>query len=291
MLFGIYAFPRDRSEAEAAAGLAELYGFESLGTGDHIRHPRIPEDPVMDGWSLVAAWAAMTQRVRIGVFVTNLIYRDPVLLAKQATTVDQLSNGRLDLGLGTGVYETDHLMSGVEIWSPAERVARLGEALNIVDGLLRGRLDSYQGRFYTFEHAAVSPRPFQSPRPPLTVAAEGPRMLRLAAEHADRWMTFGGFADAEEIEAKTRSRISALRQACVEFGRDPEALRRALFVFPPLEPWASADGFRDLVDRYTRIGVEEFFFPIPRDDQMSAFENVAADVLPDYRTNTERLDE
>lgn len=65
--FGIFAFPKDRSEAEAAADLAELYGFESLGTGDHIRHPRTPEDPVMDGWSLVAAWATMTQSVRIGV--------------------------------------------------------------------------------------------------------------------------------------------------------------------------------------------------------------------------------
>lgn len=184
--FGLEGFPVDLAGVVAEAVRAEEHGFDVLATGDHIRHPRDPEVAILDGWSLLANWAAHTQTVRLAMLVSNLIYRDPVLLAKQAVAIDQLSNGRLDLGIGTGVYATDHLMAGIPEWSPGEKVGRLAEALEIVDGLLRGAMTEYDGRYYSFEQASVSPGPLQNPRPPLTVGAEGPRTLRLAARYADR---------------------------------------------------------------------------------------------------------
>lgn len=106
----------------ADARLAGEAGFDLIATADHLRHPRDPQVPGLDGWSILAAWTVTTQRLRLAVLVSNLIYRHPVLLAKQVITVDQLSGGRVDVGVGTGVYPTDHSMAGVQNWAARERV-------------------------------------------------------------------------------------------------------------------------------------------------------------------------
>ncbi|MDP3984361.1 MAG: LLM class flavin-dependent oxidoreductase [Acidimicrobiia bacterium] len=282
--FGLYAFPFDLAGVVAEAGRAEECGFDVLATGDHIRHPRDPGVAILDGWSVLANWAAHTQKVRLAMLVSNLIYRNPVLLAKQAVAIDQLSNGRLDLGIGTGVYETDHLMAGVPEWSPGEKVGRFGEALEIVDALLRGAMTEYEGRYYRFEQASVSPGPVQNPRPPLIVGAEGPRTLRLAARYADRWMSFGGFASTpEEYEASIENRIKILDQHCQEIGRDPDSITRSLFVFRPLEPWRSRSDFESIVKRFSAIGFAEFILPSPGPDQLAVFDRVVTEIIPQYQ--------
>src|SRR5947209_3691977 len=110
------SFPKDRREVEADAKLAMQAGFHGIATGDHLRHPLDASIPLLDGWAVVSAWAMCTTGLRIGMLVSNIIYRHPVLVAKAALAADQLSDGRLDLGVGAGVYPTDHDMAGVAQW-------------------------------------------------------------------------------------------------------------------------------------------------------------------------------
>lgn len=116
--FGLMSFRPAWQEAMEDAGRARRHGFDSLLTGDHLRHPRDPRFGFLDGWSMLAAWAAATSDIRLGMLVSNIIYRHPVVLARQAAAVDHISGGRLNLGIGTGVYATDHAMVGTEPWEP-----------------------------------------------------------------------------------------------------------------------------------------------------------------------------
>lgn len=175
-------------------------------------------------------------------------------------------------------------MAGVPEWSPGEKVGRLGEALEIVDGLLRGEMTGYEGRYYRFEQASVSPGPVQRPRPPLTVGAEGPRTLLLAARFADRWMSFGGFAETpEEYEDSARKRMGILDDHCADIGRDPETITRSLFVFRPLDPWGSRGEFESIVEKFASLGFGEFIFPSPSVDQLAVFDEVVSEVIPGYQ--------
>jgi len=284
LAFGLITFDATRDALRATAQEAELDGFDMLCTGDHLRHPRNPDEPFLDGWEVLAAWAAWTERIRLGMLVSNLIYRNPVLLARQAVAVDRLSEGRLDLGIGTGVYGTDSAMAGVPEWPPAERVARLEEALIIVDRLLRGDLAPFEGRFYRHHGASLAPGPVQAPRPPLIVAANGPRAIAMAARYGDRWNTWGGpdIEDEDTFFRLTAERSRLFVKACDAAGR-PGGVVPSLLVFPPLRPWASIDGFRALIDRYGALGFREFIFYKPRPEEHAVFRTAVEHVLPELR--------
>src|SRR5256885_605386 len=127
--------------------LFERLGFDSLWDCDHLVQPSRPSGPYFEAWTLLAGLAARTERIRVGVLVSSNTFRHPALLAKQAVTVDHVSNGRLDLGLGAGWYEPEHRMFGLDFPGPAELVKRFQEAVAIVDGLLRSHGSySYQGQ-------------------------------------------------------------------------------------------------------------------------------------------------
>ena len=177
MRFGLMSLAGTPEDVIADARLAADAGFDVIATADHLRHPRDPQVPGLDGWSILAAWAVTTERLRLAMLVSNLIYRHPVVLAKQVITVDQLSGGRVDVGVGAGVYPTDHSMAGVANWTPRERVDRLDEFVRALAAALDGD-ESFDGRFYSFSNASWAPGPRQQPRPPLAVGAVGPRLLR-----------------------------------------------------------------------------------------------------------------
>ena len=257
----------------------EELGFDSVWDCDHWVQPSRPQGPYFEAWTLLAALAAKTERVRIGVLVSSNTFRHPAWLAKMAATVDHVSGGRLELGLGAGWYRPEHEMLGIDLPEPRELVDRFEEAVQVVDLLLRQDVTSFSGRHYRLREAAFRPGPVQQPRPPLTIGAHGPRMLGICARWADSWNSFGS---PEEI----RARNSILDEHCARIGRDPGTVVRSLYYWTARaeqDCWSSLDAFHDLVGRYREAGIEEFVIDLPREDQESVLERVAAEALPALR--------
>jgi alkanesulfonate monooxygenase SsuD/methylene tetrahydromethanopterin reductase-like flavin-dependent oxidoreductase (luciferase family) len=261
--------------------LFEALGFDSAWDCDHFIQPSRPTGPYFEAWTLLAGLAAVTERIRIGVLVSSNTFRHPALLAKEAMTVDHISNGRLDVGFGAGWYEPEHPMFGLDFPSPGELVKRYREAVEVVDQLLRNDTSNYQGNFYQLKEATMRPRSVQQPRPPFVLAAHKPKMLRIVAEYADTWNSFG---TVEEM----RQRNHILDEHCLGIGRDPKTIVRSLYgwaTMMPTDPWASTDAFQDMVGRYAEAGVNEFLIDQPRPEQQAVLERVAADLLPSLRAS------
>jgi len=194
-------------------------------------------------------------------------------------TVDHLSNGRLEVGLGAGWYEPEHRMFGLDFPDPPELVGRYREAVEVVDRLLRNDTSTYDGRYYQLREATFRPAPVQKPRPPLLLAAHRPRMLRIIADYADTWNSFG---TVDEM----RERNDILDEACAAIGRDPRTIVRSLYgwaALMPADPWASVAAFEEMVGRYGEAGVNEFLIDQPRPDQQAVLERVSTDLLPRWR--------
>jgi alkanesulfonate monooxygenase SsuD/methylene tetrahydromethanopterin reductase-like flavin-dependent oxidoreductase (luciferase family) len=268
----------------------EAFGFDSVWLPDHFVDFRQPRTPRFEAWTLLPALATQTKRIRIGTLVSAIPFRNPAFLARQALTVDHLSRGRLELGLGTGAsgeMDPSYAMTGIDDWPLPERVARFQEVVEIVDQLLRNEVSSYQGRYYQLKDTAMQPRPIQNPRPPITVAAHGPVTLKIAARHADTWSSMGGFnLSPSEMLAVTRQRNEALDEFCAAFGRDPLTLRRSLLLWPPIREMAyeSVDAFTDIIGQYGDAGINEFVLDYPwKDEQFPIFERIAGEVIPRLR--------
>lgn len=227
--------------------LAEELGFTGAWVFDHFT-PLYgdPEGPCLEGWTLLAALAAITSRVRLGTLVTGITYRHPSVLATQAVTVDHVSGGRLDLGLGAAWHAREHRALGIDFPSDGERVDRLEEAIEVVHLLMTTDGANFSGRHYRLQDATYRPRPVQRPRPPLWIAGSGPhRMLPLVGRVADVWHTFGG---PTELARKARIVDEHAQRA----GRDPAAIRRATNVSLS-QP---ADAIRRDVEQRAELGFD-----------------------------------
>jgi alkanesulfonate monooxygenase SsuD/methylene tetrahydromethanopterin reductase-like flavin-dependent oxidoreductase (luciferase family) len=277
MRFGLKVNPGTWNEATLWAGIAEDVGFDVLWTGDNMRNPRDPAIPVHDGPTLIGAWAATTTRIRVGLLIANMVFRRPTVLAKQAVTLDHVSGGRFDLGIGSGVWPTDHAMSGVAMWTPRERAERLAEFVAVVERLLSGDVKDHDGPYYRYQDAAMTPSPVQSSIP-LIVAANAPAALAVAAEHAHGWVTFPGAAAEEDFYQASIKRIHTLDR----LSRDRAPLRKILLAYGVIAPWSSADAFARLVERYQEIGFDEMVCYAPKPHERAVFDTVATR-LADWR--------
>lgn len=269
---------------------AEGLGFDVLWNVDTVIEPDRARTMLFDGPATLAAMSLMTTRIRIGTLVTSLFFRSPVLAARSAVAMDHLSGGRLEVALGVGDPAAGPRAAGVTPEPPRERVERFREFVELIDQLLRSEVTTYRGRYFWCEEAETIPGPIQQPRPPITVAAHGPRMLRIAAEFGDAWSSWGGYdiETEEQFFALTRDRSARFDDLCAQLGRDPKTVRHSLVCFPPLTPWESVQYFEDMVGRYHEIGVDEFvlYWPqtwreVPEED--SVFEQVAQDVFRAHR--------
>ena len=243
---------------------ADEVGFESAWVFDHftvLYGDRM--GPCMEAWTLLAALAAATSRIRLGALVTGVTYRHPSLLAAEAVTVDHVSAGRLNIGLGAAWHEQEHRRLGFEFPTAGERIERLEETLQIVKGLLSTDDFDFQGRHYRLRKAFYRPRPVQHPYPPIWIGASGEKvMLPLAARHADVWH---GFGSTSALARKS----SLIDRAAEEVGRDPAAIGRSTNLSIS-EPWDQVRrqgerlrdaGFTHLVASWPAEGVarvEEF---------------------------------
>lgn len=258
--------------------LFEELGFDSVWDCDHYTQPSRPTGPYFEAWTLLSALAGLTSRIRIGVLVSCNTFRHPYLLAKEASTVDHVSGGRLEFGLGAGWFEPEQRMLGTPLPEKAELVGRFREAVEICDSLFRNEVTTYEGRWYQLREAAFRPLPVQKPRPPFTLGAHRPRMLAIVARYADSWNSYGP-------PGVIRERNAVLDEQCAAIGRDPGSLRRSLYysIAREADPWASVDAFQEVVGRYREIGIDEFILDHPKDEQLGVLEKVAADVLPKLR--------
>jgi alkanesulfonate monooxygenase SsuD/methylene tetrahydromethanopterin reductase-like flavin-dependent oxidoreductase (luciferase family) len=232
----------------------------------HLTQQQVPWDDgsgrddsdYLEGWTLVAALLARTSSIRGGILVSNNLFRHPALVAKMAATLDQLSDGRFSLGLGAGWFEPEHVAYGFDYPAHGERVERFNEALHVITSLLREERSTFAGQHYQLRHAPFAPRPI-SGNLPLVIGANGPRMLRLAARHADVWSCEG----SPETVAERGARLNA---ACVAIGRDPAEIRWSFYGYPATiggDPLTSAAEFRRLVAPYRAVGVAEVIFELP----------------------------
>ena len=230
------------------------------------------DGPCLEGWTALAALAAETKRLRIGLMVTGNTYRHPAVLAKIAATVDVISNGRLDFGIGAGwnVYEHDSM--GIPLYQPGERIRRLGEACQIVKSLFTEHLTTFDGRYYQLKDARCEPKPVQKPYPPFVIGGSGEKLtLRVVAEHAAVW-NFGG-TDPEQFKQKQ----AVLREHCDAVGRDFSeiALSIQIQVFPD-DLQKTIDTVQALVDAGANHIILNLRPPIPA----GIVARVAEEVIP-----------
>lgn len=237
----------------------EELGYDGVYVWDHLVHrTQQPTDPLFDGLTLLAAAAEFTSRLRLGTLVASPTIRHPVLLAKQAMTIDNASAGRMELGIGAAGVLLDYQVLGLEPWSTREQVQRFRETVEVVDSTLRGAT-SYDGEHWSGRGVTMAPGSVQQPRLPLTLAAHGPRTLAIAGRYADCWntMTLRDLPPAEVL-AQTAARARLLDEAAREAGRDPATIRRSVLIGSRDWPArASPAAFRDAVLRYADIGVRE----------------------------------
>jgi len=257
---------------------AEELGFDTAYVADHSGDYRNLDGYWLDGWTVLAHLASHTERIRIGTLVTNPLLHHPAQLAKQAVAVDQLSGGRLELGIGTGIAGFDHDAVGQDYWQPRERVARFAEYVEVLDGVLRstGRSFQHDGTYYRTTGTPVSPGPHQRPRPPITVAGQSPTVLRVAARYADCWNTHGPFGQTvDEIAELTAQQNQRLDQLCEDNGRDPSTVRRSLLLFDALDAWASEDHFEKVLLQFRETGIHEFVVFWPPPDRAALLDHAA----------------
>ncbi len=259
--------------------IADEGGFDSCWVFDHFATlgPDRTGD-VFEAWTLLAGMAQATRRVRIGCLVTGNSHRHPGMLAKMAVTVDHLSGGRLDMGLGAGGDELVHTMFGIPLGPARERVERLAEACQILKLLWTEPTATFAGQHYRLDDALANPKPVQRPHPPLWLGGSGERRsLRVIAEHADVW-TPAAWPGEDPEELRRLSRV--LDRHCADIGRDPATIRRAVQFRLPDDP---AETVRT-AERYVRVGFTDvILMAYQRGGAGVGAAEAAVEVLPKLR--------
>jgi F420-dependent oxidoreductase-like protein len=229
----------------------ERLGFDALWLYDHFYSPGQPDKPSLEAWTLATALLARTSRLRVGQLVLCNNFRHPALLAKMAATLDVISGGRLELGLGSGSVEEEHHQAGIAWGSTRTRSERLGEALEIITRMFTGSVTTWEGQHYRVRDLPSLPAPVQQPRPPVHIGGAGIKFtLPLVARYADVW----------NVPTYALDRItelsSALDAECERIGRDPASIRRSVEAVLAIAPPGKLDDALALARR--RYGWPEF---------------------------------
>jgi F420-dependent oxidoreductase-like protein len=285
---------------------ADGWGYDSLWNFDHFYAIFVPPElPCLEGWTTLAALAQATSRARVGTLVGGNTYRHPAITAKMAATVDHISGGRLNLGIGAGWFELEHRSLGVDFKTVPRRLAALDEACQIIRGMLTQERTTVEGRHYTVRDAMGNPKPLQRPHPPILIGGTGERvLLKLVARHADMW-------NAAASAPRMRELIDLIRRHGDTVGRDTDQIEKTVLM--PLCYRATAErrqfmcqliaGMRqttpenareqimigekqeclDCVERYVSAGVTHFIFMTMTPFQLDEIQAFAEEVIPAVR--------
>lgn len=249
---------------------AERAGVRTVWTYDHLTWPLLADGPWYGAVPLLAAAAVSTERVRLGTLVASPNFRHPVPFAKELMTLDRLSGGRLEAGVGAGTEGPDARVLGDPPPSRSERTGRFAEWLALLDRLLREPVTTVHGERFTAVEAHQLPGCVQQPRLPLTVAAAGPRAMALAARHGQGWVTYGPYTDEGDPEdwfATVAGQSRLLDGALAEEGRTAADVRRIVLVgLEATWPFESAERYTDTLGRLAACGIDEVAVHWPRPD-------------------------
>ena len=285
---------------------ADGWGYDSLWNFDHFYPIFVdPEGPCLESWTTLSALAQATRRARIGTMVNGNTYRNPCLTAKMAASLDHISGGRLNLGIGAGWFELEHRAMGFDFKDVPKRLAALDEACQIIKGMFTQPRTTLQGKHYAVTDVIGLPKPVQQPHPPIMIGGTGEKvLLKLVAKHADMWNASAGAERMGEL-------IELIARHGEKVGRDTAAIEKTVMI--PLAYKADSDrqqfmsnliaGMRgttpeearrgimigdkqecfDTIERFGKVGVSHFIFmlfqPI-REEELQAF---AEDVMPAVR--------
>jgi F420-dependent oxidoreductase-like protein len=260
--------------------IADEARFDHCWAMDHLATigPIGDDRAIFDGWELLAAMAMATSHVRIGLLVTGITYRNPALLAKIATTVDHLSGGRLEFGIGAAWATNEHEMYGIS--GLEHRVGLFSEGLQVIRSLWTQERTNFDGRYYKMRDAVANPKPLQTPYPPIWIGSSGPATLKLTARHADVWNASGGTVE------KAVAVSQQLDEACAAIGRDPNEIRRSVQVPAGEDP-------AEIIDRvhgFTEAGFTEIIIILSGGSMSTAADPIktatmlAEQVLPELRS-------
>ena len=285
---------------------ADGWGYDSLWNFDHFYAIFVPPElPCLEGWTTLAALAQATSRARVGTLVGGNTYRHPSITAKMAATVDHISGGRLNLGIGAGWFELEHRSLGIDFKTVPRRLAALDEACQIIRGMLTQERTTVEGKHYTVRDAMGNPKPLQRPHPPILIGGTGERvLLKLVARHADMW-------NASSSAPRMRELIELIRRHGDTVGRDTEQIEKTVLM--PLCYRAPVErqqfmcqligGMRqttpenareqimigekqeclDCVERYVSAGVTHFIFMTMTPYQLDEIQAFAEEVIPAVR--------
>ncbi|GAA1213726.1 LLM class flavin-dependent oxidoreductase [Prauserella alba] len=288
MRVGIVILPEDRWwAAEPKWRAAEEYGFDHAWTYDHLGWRNLVDGPWFGAVPTLTAAATVTSHIRLGTFVTSPNFRHPLPLMREVITLDDLSDGRFILGVGAGGTGYDATVFGEPELTAGQRADRFIEFTTALDGLLRIDGFDHSGEYYTVEGARNLPGAVQHPRPPLVIAANGPRTIRFAAATGDAWLTTGRNSDELESWWKGVAELSArLDEELVAAERDPATLQRHLSLdAAPVYSLTSKEAFVDAAGRAAALGFTDVVAHWPRSSspyqgREVVLEEVADDVLP-----------
>ncbi len=282
---------------------ADAWGYDSLWNFDHF-YPILvaPEGPCLEGWTTLAALAQATKRARVGTLVNGNTYRHPAVTAKMAATLDHVSGGRFNLGIGAGWFELEHQAFGLDFKTVPGRLAALDEACTIIRGMMTQQKTTLHGKHYTVTDALGLPKPVQKPYPPIMIGGVGKKvLLRLVAKHADMWNTAGhaekmkGLIDvidrhgeavgrdtsaiektvlmplcyraSEERERLTTKMIAGMEQS------SPDVARKRIMI-------GNADECLATVERYRKAGITHFIFMTFQPYYVDEIQRFAEEVIP-----------
>ena len=285
---GVVVLPQQRwTQARERWRAVEEMGFDAAWTYDHLAWRDLAEEPWFATVPTLTAAATVTSRVRLGTWVASPNFRHPVPFAKELMTLDDVSDGRLVVGLGAGGTGWDADVLGAPRPTPGQRVRRLDEFCELLDLLLRRPSTTRHGEWFSAVGARMVPGPVQQPRPPFVVAANGPRALRVAARRGDAWATTGVTRPEDGQEAWWRGVgevVSEFEEALVEAGRRPQDVDRYLNLDSgSVYSLSSREAFADAVGRAAELRFTDVVTHWPREEGVYAgdvrvLEQVAADL-------------
>jgi len=279
------------------ARLVESLGFDKLWVPDHFVAPSNKDIDWFECWSVLAALATQTDKITLGMLVASMTLRNPALLARMALTVDHISGGRLELGVGAAGAENCHKMTGIPNWGPRERSERYQEFVEILDHMLKEEVTTYSGKYYDIQEAILRPRSVANPRPVFSVAAHGPKALSLAARYGDAWNSYYPGKDLTPKQSSDiiHQRYKMICELATEAGRDPSQIGRTfIFGWTSDGLFRSMDAFFDAIGRYSEAGINDFCFLYApgidswKDQTITTedlLQKIALDTIPSIRKN------